>query len=158
MYYFVDTWSIFTRKKKDTWSILLSHKVSRSSCCTRLLTSTPLLFSLLFSFFQLSKNIIFKVLQPAYITLLYLLSRVISVGRLISWFAHLPSLSRNLSLICAPYFSILSSQHHPCSRSFILLLAMTPLATRSCENRRNDTEATIKAVEGSRVPKRSSCQ
>ena len=63
MYYFV-----------DTWPIPLSHKVPRSTCCSRLLTSSPLLFSLLFSLFQVSKNIIFNVLQPAYITLLYLLS------------------------------------------------------------------------------------
>lgn len=46
----------------------LSQSV-RSACYSWLLISSPLLFSLL----QLIKNIIFKVLQPAYIILLYLL-------------------------------------------------------------------------------------
>ena len=50
MYYFV-----------DTWPTLLSHKI----------TSSLLLFSLLFSLFQLSKNIKFNLLQSAYIILLY---------------------------------------------------------------------------------------
>ena len=62
MYYFV-----------DTWPTPLSHRVPRSTCYRRLLTSSPLLLSLLFSLFQVSKNIIFNVLQPAYIILLYLL-------------------------------------------------------------------------------------
>ena len=57
----------------DTWPTSISHNMPRSTCCSRLLTSSPLLFSLLFSLFQVSKNIIFNFLQPAYITLLYLL-------------------------------------------------------------------------------------
>lgn len=44
-------------------------------CYSRLLVSSPLLFSLLFFLRQLIKNIgvIFKVLEPGYIILLYLL-------------------------------------------------------------------------------------
>lgn len=56
MYYFV--------MKRST---LQSHKTPRNTCCSWLLNSSPLLFSLLFSFLQLNKDIIFKSLKPAYI-------------------------------------------------------------------------------------------